>query len=349
MPGFEFGGTALPDNLTRKLKAVELCIDKSTTDTSQELNKYLINLSMDYPEPRYSLFRSGIGTIPRGDLQAVKAKSKNGKSFVCSILIASLLGCGDFGFLSDNKQADVTLFDTEQNERNTAKLCRRIHALLGWSIKENHPGFRAYHLRTLSPEERLGFIQDTISRDRPTNVFIDGVADLIENFNDIGQSNDVINILMRLSSDYDCSITCVLHTNKSRDDNGMKGHLGTILLQKASDVFEVVKSGSIFNVTETDCRNQPVADFSFVLDTNSIPRPTECTAESEEQEKTEKLKGMLRLCFGGRMLTYKELTEAYQLQAAISMPTAKRRVAEAKTKGFIQVSNGRYRLSLKEA
>lgn len=332
-----------PD-IETKMQPVESFINND--NKLAEMDKFLIDLSKDYPPPRYSLFQSGIGTIPRGDIQAVKAKSKHGKSFLCSILIASLLGCGDFGFLSDNKQADVILFDTEQNERNTANLCRRVHALLGWNIKKNHPGFRAYHLRSLSSGERLKFIEDTISRERPTNIFIDGVADLIENFNDIEQSTDVINTLMRLSADNDCSIVCVIHTNKGKDDNGMKGHLGTLLLQKSSDVFEVVKSGSTFNVTETDCRNRPVNDFSFVLDTDAIPRPTESMAETKAQERQETLKGILRLCFKERLeLTYSELVEACQLQAAISMPTAKRKVAEAKRYGYIKVSNERYSLN----
>lgn len=341
MAGFNLKQT----DATMKIQAVDAFINGDGVEHSPDISKYLIDLSKDYPQPKYSLFLSGVGTIPRGDIQAVKAKSKNGKSFLCSILIASLLGCGDFGFLSDDKQVNVLLFDTEQNERNTANLCRRVHALVGWNINENHPGFSAYHLRTLSPEERLNFIQDTINREKPANVFIDGIGDLLENFNDIEQSTNVINTLMRLSADKECSITCVLHTNKGKDDNGMKGHLGTLLLQKASDVFEVVKSGSIFNVTETDCRNQPISDFSFTLDTNAIPRPTKSVTETKEQEKQETIKGILRLCFKERAeLTYSDLVEAYHLQAAIGLSTAKRKVAEARKYGYIKVSNERYSL-----
>lgn len=61
---------------------------------------------------------------------------------------------------------------------------------------------------------------------------IDGVADLLEDFNDVGQSSEIINSLMRLSAENDVAIINVLHTNKRKDDSDMKGHLGTLLLQK---------------------------------------------------------------------------------------------------------------------
>ena len=41
---------------------------------------YEIDITQVYPEPRFTVRLSGVGTLPRGDIQAVKAKSKNGKS-----------------------------------------------------------------------------------------------------------------------------------------------------------------------------------------------------------------------------------------------------------------------------
>lgn len=334
-----------------KMKKVEdFMNEENCKPIDYDTDEHLIDLSKNYPQPKYSLFQAVIGAMPRGDIQAIKAKSKNGKSFLCTVLIASLLGCSDFGFRNDVDHPKVIYFDTEQNERNTANIGRRVHYLLSWDATQNNPGFMVYNLRTLSPDERLDYIQDIINRERPTNVFIDGVADLIENFNDIEQSNDVINILMRLSANYDCSISCVLHTNKSKDDNGMKGHLGTILLQKASDVFEVVRNAETFNVSVTDCRNCPINDFAFTLNEDAIPQPANIAPEMKGVEKQEEIKRILRLCFKHKFeLSYTDLITAYNMNAGVSPATAKRRVTEAKKYGFIEVSNGRYRLSLKEA
>ena len=40
---------------------------------------YEIDITQVYPEPRFTVRLNGVGTLPRGDIQAVKAKSKNGK------------------------------------------------------------------------------------------------------------------------------------------------------------------------------------------------------------------------------------------------------------------------------
>ena len=306
------------------------------------LDECEIDLTKDYQEPRYTLKNSGTGTIPRGDIQAIKAKSKNGKSFLCSILIASMLGCTDFGFTGTEANACVLYVDTEQNERNTAKLAKRVHALLGWGRGTNHAEFHAYSLRKVDAAQRLLRIRRGIMAHHPTAVFIDGIADLIQDFNDVGQSTRVINELLRLSAENDCAIICVLHTNKAKDDNGMKGHLGTMLLQKASDVFEVKKNGSTFNVTETDCRNLPIDDFAFVIDGHGIPYMG--TPPAPQQE--DKLTANMRKAFGGNAeMSYSELSKAYMAHTLRSIATVKRHIADALENGIIEGSqNNLYKM-----
>lgn len=313
----------------------------------QGLDTHEIDLSLEYPDPKFTLKFSGVGTLPRGDIQAIKAKSKNGKSFLCTVFAASLFGCKDFSFESEESNPTVLYFDTEQNKRNTAKLARRVHTLLGWSIKENHQGFHVYSLRTMDMPERLPYIDEMIIKHKPTIVFVDGIADLIENFNDVEQSTNLINHLMKLSGENDCSVVCVLHTNKAKDDNGMKGHLGTLLLQKASDVFEVRKDNDTFNVSETDCRNQPVEDFAFSIDGHGIPFPATTQAESKQLARLENIKDIIKKCFAtSDELSYTDLCNAYQAHGAISMPTAKRAVATAKKNDIIKlIPNGKYSMA----
>lgn len=331
--------------MDNKINAIGKALEPQRKQTG-ELDEHEIDLSKEYPEPRFTLKLSGIGTMPRGDIQAVKAKSKNGKSFLCSVFIASLFGCKTFNFESEESQPVVLYFDTEQNERNTAKLARRVHTLLEWNTQENHKGFHVYTLRTMDTPERLPFIDETIVRRKPTVAFIDGIADLIENFNDVEQSTDLINHLMKLSADNDCCICCVLHTNKAKDDSGMKGHLGTMLLQKASDVFEVKKDNDTFNVSETDCRNQPIEDFAFSIDGHGIPFPATTQTESKQLARLESIKKILNEVFStSDELSYTDLVKAYQASAAVSERTAKRKVTFAKANGLISLTpNENYKL-----
>ena len=310
---------------------------------SNNFDDFEIDLSVEYPEPKFTLSITGVGTFPRGDIQAIKAKSKNGKSFLCSVFISSLFGCNEFGIATKEPNPVALYFDTEQNKRNTARLAKCVHTLLQWDTKKNRNVFHVYALRTMELKRRLPYIEMVIKERKPTIAFIDGIADLIQNFNDVEQSTDLINELMKLSAENDCCVCCVLHTNKAKDDSGMKGHLGTMLLQKASDVFEVKKNGNTFSVTESDCRNQPVEDFAFSIDGHGIPIP----AATKRDTRVEVLAKNLKEVFADAgELSFNEFVKTYALIAAVSESTAKRAIKESRERNLIKVTpNGKYCLS----
>lgn len=319
----------------------------------------LIDITTDYPEPKFTIRMDGTGTLPRGDLQAIKAKSKNGKSFLCAILIASVMGCDRFKFEAVEQGATVLYFDTEQNKRNTAALAKRVYSLMGWNTDHNEARFKAFSLRSKTISERLPIVVRQVEKNKPTAAFVDGVADLLEDFNDVEQSNRLINTLMRLSADTDTAIVCVLHTNKRKEDTNMKGHLGTILLQKASDVFEVEKDKSTFFVTETDCRNIAISDFAFAIDESGVPTiaPDGKTtqAEQKEENKVFEVVGIMTEVFektdaAKQGINYNDLKEAYKVYGTCSDGTAKERIRFAKAHNIIKVSdNQKYLLAIDDA
>lgn len=258
------------------------------------LEKYRIDITQDYPEPNYLIKIGDVPTIPTGDIQAIKAKSKNGKSYVASIFAAAILGNVEFGLSSLTDEASVLYFDTEQNPRNTARIVRRIHQLCEWSITENSwERFQAFSLRGYPASGRLELIQHVVDEFQPAAIFIDGIADLVDSYNDEETAVKLMDDLGKLAIDYDCAVVGVLHTNKAADDNNMKGHLGTMLLQKSSDVFHVLKDGALFNVEQTDTRNAPTPSFSFGLDDAAIPVPV---ADKEQRER-EKMKDAYGIFF----------------------------------------------------
>ncbi len=298
---------------------------------------YEIDLSKQYEEPRYLLRINGVGTIPRGDIQGIKAAAKNGKSYFCSILIASLLGCDKFGIESIENQQSVLYFDTEQCPRNTACLVRRVHKLLCWRTDTSNPLFRGYALRSMATEERLQFIAEKIRTLHPSLVIVDGAVDLLHDFNDIGESSRVIAELMVLSADNDCAIACVLHTNKAKGDSNMRGHLGSMLLQKASDVFEIQKDGGIFCVTQTDCRNHPVPDIAFSISEDGTPYRSVTTSGVREQLQTEIITDNMKKAFGNvQTLTKPALVRRYMELTGKAEKTAYNHIGTAVGKGILE-------------
>lgn len=300
---------------------------------------YVIDLSVAYPEPHYTLELNGVGSIPCGDIQGVVAKQKQGKTQLCIVLCASLLGCTDFGFKSLVPGTRILYADTEQSEANAAKVAVKIHTLMRWPTDASNNRLRVVSLRRKAVKERLPIIVREVRKYKPTAVIVDGLVDLVTDFNDLRESADVIQSLMRLSAECDCAVVCVLHLNKSKDNNTPRGHVGSFLCQKASDVFQVEKSESgIYNVTETDCRNCPIDSFAFGLDGHGVPMRAQSMAEVKAEANTAALSKLVREAFGqDRELSYTELCDRIAAYGGVSLPTAKRRLKAAREFCIISV------------
>lgn len=312
----------------------------------EEKDRYRIDLTATYSEPSFLIEADGIGTLPKGDIIAIKAKSKQGKTFVASIFAAVVLGATFGSLRSREKGGKVVLIDTEQNRANTAKVAMRIHSLTGLPIDKNSDQLSVYALRQMDMEKRYPFIVERVKEEHPTLLVVDGIADLIRDFNAITESQEIISNFMQLSAENDMAVAFILHTNKGADDNNMKGHLGTMAVQKCSDVFSVTKNGCTFSVTETECRNRPIGDFSFVLDYEGIPHYAPLTPTLPPPSKDEQERKVFRDILGDCQMGYNQLTTAYMEKCLVSSPTtAKKHIKRAVESGLLKkTADGKIRL-----
>jgi len=244
-----------------------------------ELKKdFVIDRNIEYPDPDYLIEIGGVPTMPKGNLVALSAKWKNGKTFFCDILTAIFLGSDQFAAChSRQAQGRVLFFDTEQAKSDTARIGKIIEAM---TPQERHKDFEVFCLReagTGTDEDqsatisRFGLIKRAIMHDHPDLVIIDGIADLIYNYNDVIESQDIVNELAAIANHHNCCIVVVMHQNKGSHDKNMKGHLGTMLYQKCSDVFNVEKCGSVFVASHAVSRHRNCEDICFKLDANAVP------------------------------------------------------------------------------
>ena len=287
----------------------ELQLDReqlATRETFIEKKKkeYCIDRNIDYPDPDYLVEIGGVPTMPKGNLVALSAKWKNGKTFFCDILSAVFLGSNAFGGMRSLKPSGkVQFFDTEQAVSDTARILKVINSM---TSEHRHDDIKVYCLRNACIENmdndsneisRLDFISQTIASDHPDLVIIDGIADLIYNYNDVIESQTVVNSLAALANEHDCCIVVVMHQNKSKQDKSMKGHLGTMLFQKCSDVFSVEKRDSIFVASHTVSRHRNCEDIAFKIDANAVPidavADRQLQIEMERQHNESKLREML--------------------------------------------------------
>lgn len=309
----------------------------------------LLDISKDIAEPDYLLNFGGIGAFPLGDVQAVKGMAKHGKSYLCSLIVASVLGCDTFGITTNHTDSKVIYFDTEQNDRNAQKLQQRIHALLGWNPREPNVRLQTYPMRKFTTAQRAAFVDLVTREEKPTAIVVDGIADLIDDFNDVAQSQKIVLDLMKLSAEVNCACICVLHEARTSGDGGMKGHLGSLLLQKVSDCLESKKVDSVvFNVTQTETRNRPIDKFSFVINGEGLPEPADEYNRQKAQERAETAQRELRENIVKAFGDNKELERGIivtNLQPIIDRGkrTCESRVSEAITNHIIERgTNGNY-------
>ena len=336
-------------NVLQEMTSEQMKFKAEVTEDKLKYRNHILDLSLPTNEPRFLFSIGGVPTIPQGELIGIKGRAKMGKSQFEYYLIAVMLSGAYRGSVRPlQDRYKVILFDTEQSQVSLKKCCQRALKFAGLPTDKNDTRFLPFFMRPLSIEERRKVIADAVEAEKPDIVFIDGVRDLLQDFNSLDQSNDLIQWLLSLTSEYGCTIVSVLHQNKSKDDGNMRGHLGTELLNKLTDCFEVSKKDGKFLVSCTDSRNVPCADLAFSIDVEGNFQTEEAIAEDKNSARAAEIQRVLKLCFKDKpSMRYGELVEAYQLEAAVAERTAKNHVKEAKDNNFIVVQNGLYSLAPK--
>lgn len=261
---------------------------------AEELRQYWLDPEQEYPEPHYLYEYNGVAFSPLGGIQAISGQKKNGKTFVLAQLMAAALGTGTervtqyLGGLRTNSdtvewlghEPKVLYCDTEMEQLNTAKVLRRVHWLCGWDMKQRSDRFFVLWLREVpktehrtANKERWRLIKNAIEQTSPDIVFIDGLRDLVNDFNDNSESSAIVGEMMSLASQKNICIWNVLHYNprpSNDDESKMRGHLGTELGNKVSDTFVSIKKkdneGNVtFTVKQQDARGKDVDDWQFEI------------------------------------------------------------------------------------
>jgi len=297
----------------------------------------LIDLSKNIrePQPLISLAEKPIFT--RGNISCISGKAKSRKTFLIGLFSAQ--------FLEINDTSKIVIFDTEQAIFHVQKATKRIHRLLEFDDNRNDNRIRVFTLRELTTEKRREFVRNAIQHFRPDLIFIDGARDLMNDFNSISESSELVNLLMNLSSVHNCHICVVLHENKA--DNSLRGHAGTELQNKSETVISVEADGDVSAVNPKYCRNLPFEKFYFRVNENGLPEYCE---PSLKPKNTDKLQELFReLLPENTTLSYAELRSKVMERCEIKDKTAEKKIKTA-TEEMIIVKNsvGHYHLFVPE-
>ena len=255
-----------------------------------------LDFDKPYRPPRYTMERDGVPFADVGEIHIISGKPGNGKTGLMAQLIAATLG-GRFGNTITRKVGHkingqegfyeiptrILYVDTEQGEDDTIGFKNRVLSMSGVPKDEAKEHFFILRLRdTELASDRWKKILKAIWQVRPTDIFLDGMLDIVEDYNDQKECQPIIRKCMMLATFYDTSLWAVLHENPMVDK--LVGTLGSITQRKVSEIFSVIKVKQAdlkpneqrpelpdiyFRVKQNKARGKDVADWLFQYVTNA--------------------------------------------------------------------------------
>jgi hypothetical protein len=255
-----------------------------------------LDFDKPYRPPRYTMERDGVPFADVGEIHIISGKPGNGKTGLMAQLIAATLG-GSFGNTIARKVGHkvngsddfhelptrILYVDTEQGEDDTIGFKNRVISMSGVSKEDAKEHLKILRLRdTEMAKDRWRKILKAIWQTQPTDIFLDGMLDIVEDYNDQKECQPIIRKCMMLATHYDASLWAVLHENPMVDK--LVGTLGSITQRKVSEIFTVIKIKQCdlkpneqrpdlpdiyFRVKQNKARGKDVADWLFQYVTNA--------------------------------------------------------------------------------
>lgn len=219
------------------------------------------------------LLIDGVGKLSKGNISAWSGRAKSKKTFALSLTLAGLVTGQSIHELFKPCGQGLAWCDTEQSPFDAQRVVKRIKAIAG-----TEDGLYFYQLRRYGAKIRRQKVKAVLDANKGNIdlLVVDGVRDLVIDFNDPVESSEMVTDLMAWSVDYNVHIAVVLHANKG--DGFMRGHLGTELENKSEAVFTVDKDEHINNVskvTEQFGRGKGVEPFSIKINSQGLPEVVE--------------------------------------------------------------------------
>lgn len=247
---------------------IEKILNKARIDTTKRVEKPPVILSIIEKSGTQSVYKR---LFTLGNFSCIIGKAKSRKTFLLSMLTASILNNESSGkFTSDlpNGKTGVLYFDTEQGEYDCYNVIRRIETMSGRRT------MKSFALREYSPSDRCAIIEHAFALWGNETAFcvIDGIADLATAINDEEEATRVTTMMLRLTKQYNCHISTVIHQNKN--DNFATGHLGSSIMKKAELLISVMKAKDSIGLSDVTCdlsRGVDFEPFCFSINADGIP------------------------------------------------------------------------------
>ena len=247
----------MSNRLEKYSKILDEQSDKIQSSNSSNIDKILNSKEILKTNSSKQIFFSsaivssfGVGAIFPNTINVIQGKKGVHKSrlteTLCCVLLSKRRDIELLGFKRDIMKSYTVLYvDSERNIREQFPYAiQKIKEKAGYDIEEHPPNFEYISLIDISRKERLDTLTEYLELIRKKYegsqlfVVMDVITDCIENFNDPKESMKLVDLLNETINNYDVTFLCVIHENPNSGDKA-RGHLGTEIINKASQVMQI--------------------------------------------------------------------------------------------------------------
>ena len=256
------------------------------TPLLMKLDKLRIVSTSDIQEEEFLFRIKGKPCMPRKDLTVITGQAKTGKTLLISILMACCARRQDQGGLLGierirEQPLKVMWVDTEQNPQSTQYILKkRVKRLVDGEFPDDQ--LFVFNLRSVKVGERYDYIAEGVEAYKPDILIVDNVRDLISDINNGEKAQELIEGFMELSQANKCNVVTVIHQNRSAENRGLRGWIGTELTNKAFEVYACQKLRQKDAEKPTFCIEQSMTrkydidgPVYYQMDDNGLPVPVD--------------------------------------------------------------------------
>ena len=338
------------DTFLQEIKWQEVDVDGNWLDPEEQ-----------YEPPKYTLEYKGVPFAPLGGIHGLTGQPGHGKTFTFTQLMVAILKGEFYGLRyrlkNEVPEPKVLYIDTEMEKGNTQLVMLRVYDMMGWPKGSQQEQFKILWLREVTKaEERWRKTLKAINVMKPTVVFLDGLIDVIGDFNDNKECQDLIYQCMGTASHYGISMWLLLHENPGSEK--MVGHAGSFLERKATDVLKTKKEKGaevIFNVEQKKARSRDLDKWQFRIDDDEhhyghpvilsaeqmAANDTKPTKAEPKQPDEEEVKNIVSV-IGTKNMSYTALRERIKDQHNVGSGKAKEYIDLAVKMGILTVADNKY-------
>jgi hypothetical protein len=340
----------LAPNISEHVQAELHSLQSESKGTRERLSALEFKPGIEPPPLRTIYTLAGQTIATPGNIVTITSAIKTGKTAVIGAMVASTfphsIDADLLGFKSCNpKDHAVLRFDSEQSPDDSWH-CNH-QSLRRAGLTDPPAWFHAYRLTGLGYKRAWECIVEAIHIAIETHggihsMLVDGVADLVSDVNDAGESNAFVATVHGMAIKNDCPIIGVIHFNPGSDKS--RGHLGSQLERKAETNLALEKdSEEVTVIYSTKNRRAGIPKSIGPRFRYSAEAGMHVSVESQQQAKDEcdrqQLTELAQDIFGQRpAMRYSEIQPTVKKALTVSDRTAERKVMRMRELGIIKRS-----------